>query len=96
MFSIHPFFFLHSKMRWMRRPEDDHLRFLAQSELYLFLNFGRVIDYVRQLLRSGNNLYLWLAVLLEFQQITDPEDKAERWSSYRHGTYGRGNTPHYP
>ena len=69
-------------MRWTRHPDDAHLRFVAQTELFCFVNQG-VTDYIRQLFSANQNLYLWLAVLLEFQQITDPADKAERWSSYR-------------
>ena len=36
---------------------------------------------------TGRNLFIWVAALCQFSQITNPDDIAERWSSYKNTSW---------
>ena len=73
---------LSSKRRHTRAPNQEHLTFLLQSELHIYTNF-HIVPYIKALFASRLNLYIWLAVVLVFRRISDPDDVTERWSSFR-------------
>ena len=71
-----------SKQIFYRAPGQQHLRFDFHSEIYIYINF-MVKQYLESLLSQGQSYFVWLAVLLEFSQISQPTDIARRWSSFR-------------
>ena len=76
-----------SKRRFSRAPHQENITLLAQSELFLYTNYY-IIPYIEALLEAEpRNLYIWIATLLEFRQITDPDDICHRWSSYRNRNF---------
>ena len=71
-----------SKQVFYREPGQDHIRFDFYSEIYVYVNF-LVRPFVEATLSSNHSYYIWLAVLLEFSQINNPNDIAKRWCSFR-------------
>ena len=57
-----------SKKRFSRAPNQDHMTFIPQTEFMIYSNF-HVIPHLRHLFASGANLFIWLAVLMEFRQV---------------------------
>ena len=73
-----------SKYTFRRAPNQWHLRFLFDSEFFLFTKFF-IIPKLQSLLSSGeNNYFVWLGVLNRFHKVSDRNDQTERWSSYRY------------
>ena len=68
LFSTFPLIGLSSKRRHTRAPGQQGLTFLLQSELHIYCNY-HVIPFLRRLFASGQNLFIWLAVLMTFRQI---------------------------
>ena len=48
-----------SKRRFTRMDHVNHLRFLYQTEIYLYVNFY-FIPYLRDLFSRGQNLFVWV------------------------------------
>ena len=71
-----------SKYRYRRVAGQEDLRFLFDSEFYVYTKFF-IIPQLENNLTGGENYYVWLACLLRFHQIGDRTDVCERWSSYR-------------
>lgn len=57
-----------SKRRYTREPGQENIRLVIESELYCYVNF-HVIPYLRTLLARRQNVFVWLAVLMQFRQI---------------------------
>jgi len=71
-----------SKQIFYRAPGQENIRFDFHSEIFVYINY-MVRPYLESLLSDDRSYFLWLAVLLEFSQITDPTDLARRWCSFR-------------
>ena len=57
-----------SKRRYTRMDHVNHLRFLYQTEMYLYINFY-FIPYLRQLFSRGQNLFVWVRIIFFFFHV---------------------------
>ena len=70
------------KHRFLRAPHQQHYRFLWDQEFYLYTHFF-VVPLLENRLNNGQNNYIWLSVLIRYEQVGNPDDVTERWSSWR-------------
>ena len=65
-------------MRWHRAPGQNSKRFDLYSEL-AFLANTFMLPYVINLVTGSNDgFWIYLAILLEFEMLTDPNETCER------------------
>ena len=64
----------------------EDLRFSLNSELSCIVN-RCMLPFLRSLLlESNDSFFVFLAMEVQFQQLSNPEDRATRWTSHRHVT----------
>lgn len=80
---------LSSKKIWQRAPGEHYKRFSSDQELWLYINY-HIRPYLRILTEFHNRLYIFIAVEIEFEKLTDINDTCKRWSSYRNQNWFSG------
>lgn len=60
------------KTRYLRAAGQNHYRFLFDQEFYLYTNYF-VVPLLRTRLNNGQNNYIWLSVLIRYEQIGNPQ-----------------------
>ena len=65
-------------MRWYRAPGQDSKRFDMYSELAYIVNTFMLPYVINLVTESNDGFWIYLAVLMEFHMLTDPDETCER------------------